>query len=71
MGIYMFNTEVLCELLEHTDYDDFGKHAIPAAVDKWNVFGYITMVFGQYRDLRAFYEMNLELTDDDRHFLDR
>ena len=40
MGIYMFNTGVLCELLEHTNYDDFGKHAIPAAMDKYNVFGY-------------------------------
>ena len=69
MGIYMFNTGVLCELLEHTNYDDFGKHAIPAAMDKYNVFGYYYDGFwADIGTIRAFYEMNLELTDDDPSF---
>jgi glucose-1-phosphate adenylyltransferase len=69
MGIYLFKTEVLCELLEHTDYDDFGKHAIPAAVDKFQVYGYYYDGFwADIGTIRAFYEMNLALTDENPSF---
>ena len=69
MGIYMFNTDVLCELLEGTDYDDFGKHAIPAAVDEYQVYGYYYDGFwADIGTIRAFYEINLVLTEENSPF---
>jgi glucose-1-phosphate adenylyltransferase len=40
MGIYVFRTEVLEELLT-AEGDDFGKHLIPAAMETHRVMGYI------------------------------
>jgi glucose-1-phosphate adenylyltransferase len=69
MGIYLFKTDVLCELLEHTNYDDFGKHAIPAAVNEFQVYGYSYDGFwADIGTIRAFYETNLMLTDDESPF---
>lgn len=65
MGIYFFKTEVLCKLLEQTDYDDFGKHAIPAAVQEYQVYGYSYDGFwADIGTIRAFYETNLALTEE-------
>ena len=63
MGIYMFNTELLLELLEKADYPDFGKDLIPAAIQNKGVYGYD--FDGYWEDigtLRSFYETNLALT---------
>ena len=69
MGIYMFKTDVLCDLLEDTDYDDFGKHAIPAAVQEYQVYGYPYDGFwADIGTIRAFYETNLLLTEEDSPF---
>lgn len=69
MGIYMFNTDILCELLEGTDYDDFGKHAIPAAVGEYQVYGYYYDGFwADIGTIRAFYETNLVLTEENSPF---
>lgn len=63
MGIYLFKTAVLLELLETTDYDDFGKHVIPQAIGDYRVYGYD---FDDYWEdigtIRSFYETNLALT---------
>ena len=63
MGIYLFKTSVLLELLETTDYDDFGKHVIPYAINDYKVYGYD---FDDYWEdigtIRSFYETNLALT---------
>ncbi|PKN92027.1 MAG: glucose-1-phosphate adenylyltransferase [Chloroflexi bacterium HGW-Chloroflexi-6] len=63
MGIYMFKTEVLIDLLTNfPDHDDFGKDVIPHALGKQAVFGY--GFEGYWMDIgtiRAFYETNLEL----------
>jgi len=62
MGIYLFNTNVLVDMLEKNDKDDFGKHIIPQAVDEKQVFGY--QYDGYWADIgtiRAFYEVNLEI----------
>lgn len=63
MGIYLFNRQVLIEALAG-DEDDFGKHIIPALLQKYRVFAYIFQ--GYWEDIgtvRAFFEANLALTD--------
>jgi len=62
MGIYLFTTDVLIEMLEKNDKDDFGKHIIPQAVEEKQVFGY--QYDGYWADIgtiRSFYEVNLEI----------
>ena len=64
MGIYLFNTQVLIELLrENPHFDDFGGDIIPHAIPTCAVYGYD--FDGYWRDIgtiRSFYEANLELT---------
>jgi len=62
MGIYLFNTDVLVEMLEKNNKDDFGKHIIPQAVEEKQVYGY--QYDGYWADIgtiRSFYEVNLEI----------
>ncbi|MCB9133857.1 MAG: glucose-1-phosphate adenylyltransferase [Anaerolineales bacterium] len=62
MGIYMFNTEVLLDLLENTTDDDFGGEVIPGAIDSHRIFGFD--FDGYWEDIgtiRSFYETNLSL----------
>lgn len=63
MGIYVFNTQVLLEVLDN-DCKDFGKNIIPAAIENRSVYRYL---FDDYwRDIgtiRAFWEANIELAD--------
>ena len=68
MGIYVFNTQVLLELLEN-DCKDFGKNIIPAAIENRSVYRYL--FDGYWRDIgtiRAFWEANIELADPLPHF---
>ena len=61
MGIYVFSTELLSELLAPPG-DDFGKDIIPEALAKHRVMGYV--YDGYWADIgtiRRFYEVNLEL----------
>ncbi|HET9375187.1 MAG TPA: glucose-1-phosphate adenylyltransferase [Chthoniobacterales bacterium] len=63
MGIYVFNRQILVDALAN-NYDDFGKHVIPASLQKYKVFAYIFQ--GYWEDIgtvRAFFEANLALTD--------
>jgi glucose-1-phosphate adenylyltransferase len=63
MGIYVFNRQILIDALAN-NYDDFGKHIIPASLQKHKVFAYIFQ--GYWEDIgtvRAFFEANLALTD--------
>lgn len=69
MGIYLFDVQLLKELLTEFDYEDFGKHLIPAAVEKYNVFGY--EYDGYWADIgtiRSFFETNLALAGKDPPF---
>jgi len=70
MGIYMFKTEVLIDLLTNfPDHDDFGSDVIPNAIRTHSVYGY--EFDGYWRDIgtiRAFYETNLELAHPDAPF---
>jgi glucose-1-phosphate adenylyltransferase len=63
MGIYVFNRQILIDVLDNK-FDDFGKHIIPASLQKYKVFAYIFQ--GYWEDIgtvRAFFEANLALTD--------
>ena len=61
MGIYVFSTEMLSELLA-TPGDDFGNDIIPEALAKHRVMGHV--FDGYWADIgtiRRFHEVNLEL----------
>ena len=63
MGIYVFNRNVLIELLAN-DLFDFGKHIIPMSINDRHISAFIFN--GYWEDIgtiRAFYEANLDLTD--------
>ncbi|MBI3160008.1 MAG: NTP transferase domain-containing protein [Chloroflexi bacterium] len=69
MGIYLFNTEVLVDLLESTTDTDFGGEVIPHAINTRRVFGY--HFEGYWEDIgtiRSFYDTNLRLTRPDTPF---
>ncbi len=62
MGIYVFNREVICKLLDNTQ-TDFGKHIIPDAITTHRVFSYVFQ--GYWEDvgtIRSFFEANLDAT---------
>jgi glucose-1-phosphate adenylyltransferase len=69
MGIYMFNTEVLIEMLKGYDDTDFGGEVIPRAIGMKNVFAY--MFDGYWEDIgtiRSFYDTNILLTQPNSPF---
>jgi glucose-1-phosphate adenylyltransferase len=62
MGIYMFDTEVLLDLLQNTTDDDFGGEVIPGAISSHRIFGFD--FDGYWEDIgtiRSFYDTNLSL----------
>ena len=64
MGIYVFNADVLFDLLSASDDTDFGKHIIPAAITGKDVYSHIFE--GYWKDIGTigmFHEANLALTD--------
>jgi len=64
MGIYMFKTNVMIDLLTyHPKHDDFGGDIIPEAINSHEVYGFD--FDGYWQDIgtiRSFYETNLQLT---------
>jgi glucose-1-phosphate adenylyltransferase len=40
MGVYIFKTQVLLDLLKSTDKDDFGKDIMPMALEKYSVYAF-------------------------------
>jgi glucose-1-phosphate adenylyltransferase len=64
MGIYLFKTDTLIEMLtDNPGFDDFGGDIIPDAIKNRAVYGYD--FDGYWRDIgtiRSFYETNLDLT---------
>lgn len=69
MGIYMFNTPVLEELLENSAHEDFGSQIIPNAIHTHRVYGFD--FDGYWEDIgtiRSFYETNLSLARPDAPF---
>ncbi len=69
MGIYMFNTDVLVEILNSTTDTDFGGEVIPRAIKTKTVYGYYFDGFWEdIGTIRSFYEANLRLTKQDSPF---
>ncbi|MBN1373307.1 MAG: glucose-1-phosphate adenylyltransferase [Anaerolineaceae bacterium] len=64
MGIYLFRTKALIDLLESTSFDDFGAQIIPHALQDYNVYGfYFNGYWVDIGTIRSFYETNLALAD--------
>jgi glucose-1-phosphate adenylyltransferase len=62
MGIYLFNRDTLVEMLESTDYEDFGKQIFPRSIDTYRV--QVHLFDGYWEDIgtvQAFYQANLDL----------
>ncbi|MBC7607868.1 MAG: glucose-1-phosphate adenylyltransferase [Burkholderiales bacterium] len=65
MGIYIFNRDLLVELMSNTETKDFGKEIIPQAIGKQKILSY--QYEGYWTDIGnidSFFEANLGLTDD-------
>jgi len=63
MGIYIFRADVLRQVLEESQAEDFGSQIIPAAIGRLRVYAF--PFAGYWVDIgtmRAFYEANLALT---------
>lgn len=68
MGIYVFNTQVLMQLLEG-DGDDFGRDVIPRAMQEKRLMGYVFEGFWEdIGTIRRFYEVNLAMAAPDAPF---
>jgi glucose-1-phosphate adenylyltransferase len=69
MGIYLFKSTVLTDLLADASMIDFGYQVIPSAIEKYDVYGYL---FNDYWEdlgtVEAFYKANMDLTGSDPHF---
>jgi len=65
MGIYIFNRDLLIELMNNPKTNDFGKEIIPQAIENNPVLSY--QFEGYWTDIGnidSFFEANLGLTDD-------
>lgn len=62
MGIYLFDRDALVDVLQKTDYQDFGKEIFPASIRSRHV--QVHLFDGYWEDIgtiRSFYEANLSL----------
>jgi glucose-1-phosphate adenylyltransferase len=68
MGIYVFNTQVLRELLEGNG-DDFGRDIIPQAMQEKRLMGYVFEGFWEdIGTIQRFYEVNLAMATPEAPF---
>lgn len=69
MGLYIFDRDLLFEILEKTNYQDFGKEVFPAAIRSRHVQVHL---FDEYWEdigtIKAFYDANLQLAQPDPQF---
>jgi glucose-1-phosphate adenylyltransferase len=64
MGIYVFNRDLIRELLDNP-LSDFGKHIIPHAINSRRVFSYVFQ--GYWEDIgtiRSFFDANIDLVSE-------
>lgn len=62
MGIYLFNRDVLVELLRSTTHEDFGKEVFPMAIQNKRVF--VHLFDGYWEDIgtiKNYYQANIDL----------
>ena len=65
MGIYLFNRDLLFQLLENNNRTDFGKEIIPQSIHNHKVLSY--QFEGYWTDIgniNSFFDANIGLTDD-------
>jgi len=63
MGMYLFKKQVLLDVLEKTDYTDFGKEVFPASIRTQRVG--VHLFDGYWEDIgtiKAFFDANLAMT---------
>lgn len=67
MGIYVFDTEYLLDMLAHDKEEtDFGMHILPRAIENHNVFAY--PFHGYWRDVgtvQAYWQANMDIIRED------
>lgn len=69
MGIYLFNKNVLFDILRKYDHDDFGKQIIPAAMKTHRVYAY--PFNGYWEDIgtiKSFFDAHIDMTTPDAPF---
>ena len=69
MGIYVFNRDLLFEMLSGSTYTDFGKEVFPATINSHHVN--MHLFDGYWEDIgtiRSFYNANLDLASPDAEF---
>ncbi len=69
MGIYLFRRDVLVDLLEKTDYHDFGKEVFPMSIRTHKAQAFL--FDGYWEDIGtvpSFFQANLDLTKPDPPF---
>lgn len=61
MGIYIFNAPIMEEVLDN-EFEDFGKHIIPASIERYSVNSYIFPGFWEdIGTIKSFYKANIDL----------
>lgn len=64
MGIYIFNRDLLIELMKNPDTNDFGKEIIPQSINEHKVVSYqFTGYWTDIGNIDSFFDANLGLTD--------
>ena len=69
MGIYLFKKQVLLDVLEKTDYTDFGKEVFPTSIRTHKV--HVHLFDGYWEDIgtiRAFFDANIAMTKSEPPF---
>ena len=69
MGMYVFNAQLLKEMLDNSDYTDFGKELFPEAIKTHKV--QMHLFDGYWEDIgtvRSFYDANLNMASDNPEF---
>jgi glucose-1-phosphate adenylyltransferase len=69
MGIYLFSRQVLLDMLEQEEGNDFGRQLIPDALSRYRVSAYL--YDGYWADVGtvdSFYDANIQLTQPDAPF---
>ncbi len=65
MGIYIFNRDLLIDLMKDPDTNDFGKEIIPQSIGTHKVISYqFEDYWTDIGNIESFFEANLALTDD-------
>lgn len=69
MGIYVFNRDLLFDMLSGSNYTDFGKEVFPATIDSHHVN--MHLFDGYWEDIgtiKSFYDANLQLASANSEF---